>query len=82
MFLTCLIYLAVGLARDAMATMWYQAVGRDQAGRAGGLGGGLTAFDTVILGLLVRSWSPALIVSYSLGTGLGTYLIVKFSKED
>jgi len=81
MALTCLIYFLVGLVRDALATMWYQAVGREQAGRSGGLGGGLTGFDIVIFGLLVRAWSPELIVSYSLGTGLGTYLIVKFFKE-
>jgi len=81
MILTCLIYFLVGLVRDALGTMWYQAVGRNQAGLAGGFGGGITALDLSIWGLLIRSWSPELIVSYSLGTGLGTYLIVKFSKE-
>jgi hypothetical protein len=81
MILTCLIYFGVGLIRDALATLWYQAVYGDRAGVAGGLGGGLTAFDIVILGLLVRAWSPALIVSYALGTGLGTFLIIKLSKE-
>lgn len=82
MILTCLIYFAVGLVRDALATLWYRAVYGDRAGIAGGLGGGLTAFDTVILGLLIQAWSPELIVSYSLGTGLGTYIIVKLSKEN
>jgi hypothetical protein len=81
MILGCLAYLGIGLARDALATLWYQAVSRDRALRSGGLGGGLTAFDIVILGLLVRAWSPALIVAYSLGTGLGTYLIIKLCRR-
>jgi hypothetical protein len=77
----CLIYFVVGLARDALATLWYQAVSGKRAGHAGGLGGGLTAFDIIILGLLIQAWSPELIVSYSLGTGVGTYIIVKLRKE-
>lgn len=77
----CLAYFAIGLVRDALATMWYQAVYRSRAGEAGCVGGGLTAFDIVILGLLIRAWSPELIVSYSLGTGVGTYLLVKLRKE-
>jgi hypothetical protein len=79
--ISCLIYFAVGLLRDALATLWYQAVSGGRAYKAGGVGGGLTAFDIVILGLLIHSWAPALIVSYSLGTGVGTYLIVKLHKE-
>lgn len=74
-------YFAVGLVRDAAATWWYQAVQRNQAGQSGTVGGGLTAFDVVVLGSLVRTWSPELIASYALGTGLGTYLIVKLRKE-
>jgi len=81
MILLCLIYFVVGLARDAMAALYVRYVGSSRAGAAGGLGGGLTAFDLSIYGLLIRSWSPELIVSYSLGTGLGTYLIVKLCKE-
>jgi hypothetical protein len=79
--LSCLIYFVVGLLRDAMATMWYQYVTDSREYHAGGLGGGLTAFDIVVLGLLIRSWSPALIVFYSLGAGLGTFIIVKLHKE-
>lgn len=82
MVLTCLLYFGIGLVRDALATLWYRAVYADRAGAAGGLGGGLTGFDIVILGLLIQAWSPALIVSYSLGTGVGTYIIVKLSKEN
>lgn len=77
----CLAYFCVGLVRDALATMWYQAVSRSKAGEAGGIGSGLTAYDVIILGFLIRSWSPELIASYALGTGLGTYLIVKLRKE-
>ena len=80
MILLCLIYFVVGLARDALATLWYQAVSRDLALRSGGLGGGLTAFDIVILGLLVRAWSPVFIVAYSLGTAVGTYIIVRWRR--
>jgi hypothetical protein len=79
--ISCLVYFTIGLMRDAAATWWYQAVQRSRAGQAGCVGGGLTAFDIVVLGLLIRSWSPELIVSYALGTGLGTYLIVKLRKE-
>lgn len=78
---SCLLYFCIGLIRDALATIWYQAVSRSRAWEAGGVGGGLTAFDIVVLGLLIRSWSPESIASYALGTGLGTYLIVKLRKE-
>lgn len=77
----CLIYFLVGLLRDAMAALFYRYVGDSRAGAAGGLGGSLTAFDLSIYGLLIRSWSPELIVSYSLGTGVGTYIIVRLCKE-
>ena len=77
----CLLYFGIGLLRDALATLWYQSVSGSRAGEAGALGGGLTAFDIVVLGLLIQAWSPALIVCYSLGTGVGTYVIVKLRKE-
>lgn len=81
MILTCLIYFIAGLARDALATVWNQAVYRSKAGEAGGVGGGLTVFDIYVFGFLIRSWSPEQIVSYALGTGVGTYIIVKLRKE-
>lgn len=78
----CLLYFVVGLVRDAMATMWYRAVSRSRALQAGGLGTGIEIFDICILAALIRSWSPELIASYALGTGLGTYIIVKLSKKE
>jgi hypothetical protein len=74
-------YFTVGLIRDAMATLWYRAVYKGQAGVAGGLGGGIDVVDIVVIALLIRAWSAPLVIAYSLGTSLGTYLIVKFSKE-
>lgn len=81
MALICLIYFAVGLVRDALAALYFRSISRSAALSASGIGGSLTAFDIVILGLLVRAWSPELIVAYSLGTGIGTYIIVKLCKE-
>jgi hypothetical protein len=79
---SCLIYFVVGMARDALATLWYRSVSESRALRAGGLGVGIEIFDVCILAFLIRAWSPALIVSYALGTGVGTFIIVKLSKEE
>lgn len=77
----CLAYFAVGLVRDAMAALYYRSVSGSRALSAGSWGGGLTAYDIVVLALLIQAWSWPLVAAYSLGTGLGTYIIVKFYKE-
>lgn len=82
MIWTCLIYFCIGLARDAAAALYYRSISERRAGRAGGVGGFITAFDLSVYGLLIRSWSPELVVAYAAGTGLGTYIIVKMSKEN
>jgi hypothetical protein len=83
MILLCVAYFIAGLVRDAMAAYYYQAVSAARAPLAGGSGGVLTAYDIAILGMLIHRWSVPLIMCYSLGTAIGTYIVVKFnSKED
>lgn len=77
MVLTCLVYFAVGLVRDALCAIYYRAISVGQARLAGGVGGGITLLDLGVLGLLIRAWSVPLLIAYSLGSGLGTFFIVR-----
>jgi len=81
MILQCALYFLVGVVVDAAVAAYYLAISRRKAGVAASVGALLTLFSVSIYGALIRVWSPELIAAFSLGTGAGTYLIVKLSKE-
>jgi hypothetical protein len=75
------LYMAAGAFREFIVVCYYKRVTARKAGSASGLAGGIELFDLIILAAIFRSgFNPWLMVAYTIGVIVGTYLATKWSK--
>lgn len=73
------VYFCTGLVRDALGCLYYLAVSKEKAKKAGLLAGGIELFDLlVIVSIAKMGWPLELGVAYAFGTALGTYMVIKY----
>lgn len=70
-----LAYMAAGAFREVLVVTYYRLIAKNKRYSVSGLAGGIEAYDLLVLALVIRSgWSPLLLVSYTLGVMIGTFL--------
>jgi hypothetical protein len=74
------VYFMAGMARDFLATKFYQSVSGGRRLSASMLSGGLTMLDMTILVLIITSNHPLLALAYSLGCGVGVFFSFPIGK--
>ena len=81
LIIASILYLAAGVCRESVVCFYYRKVTDKKPLAASGLAGGIEFFDLVILAAIFRSgFHPALMISYTVGVIIGTYLGTRFSK--
>jgi len=81
MAIACAMYLSAGAFREFIVVLYYKKVTARAAGYASGLAGGIEMFDLIVLAAIFRSgFHPLLMLAYTLGVIIGTYVSTRISK--
>jgi hypothetical protein len=81
LLLSVLLYFVAGFFREALTVSYYRAVGRKRDYSASGLAGGIELYDFLVLAAVIRSgWNPVLLVAYTVGVMLGTFVSIRMCK--
>jgi len=81
LIIVMLLYLAAGAFREALCVSYYKAVSTKRPWSASGLAGGIEFYDLLVLAAIFRSgFSPVLMLAYTIGVVVGTFLATKHSK--
>ena len=74
------VYFVIGIIQDLLITYYYQTIVKEQAWQAAWLSGFITIVNTLVLYSMLNSLDTqvlSVIVAYSLGNGVGTFVVVK-----
>ena len=75
------LFMAAGAFRESIVVVYYHRVVARKSLSASGLAGGIELFDLLVLASIFKSgFHPVLLVAYTIGVVIGTYLGTKCSK--
>ncbi len=69
-----MLYIGLGAVIDLLITVYYRMISVRQAFPASALGTIITLVTFVIFSKIIVKWNKKLVIAYSIGTGIGTFI--------